>query len=229
MKHLRKEHSCGPGQFLRNKTLAEFLKRNPIQTIYLVAAFLCTAIKNVQKHLNLTSRQVEEIYDYVKKEMVEINVAIKMYGTEKKQIPISEVDAKQDPGVLMEENASAYLSSDDCGDCEKDIKNVEQKDESPVIREFEEYLELKFPRSKFLADLECWKNDPSAFWCPNKHRFPLLSRLWRRVGSIKASSAYVERVFSHGGFVLMARRWNLQPESVSSIVMLHQWTKHNLV
>ena len=84
-----------------------------------------------------------------------INVEIKMYEIEKKQITVSEVGAKQDPGVFMEEKASAYLSSDDCGDSEEDIKNVEQKDEDPVIREFEEYLELKFPRSKFMADLEC--------------------------------------------------------------------------
>ena len=96
-------------------------------------------------------------------------------------------------------------------------------------REFNAYLELKFPKSKFKEDLESWKKDPSLFWCPNKHQFPLLSRVWRRVGSIKASSASAERIFSIGGFILMARRWKMDPESVSSIVMLHQWDKHNIV
>jgi len=120
-------------------------------------------------------------------------------------------------------------SSDDCGDTEEDQDILSEMEDDPVYKELEKYKDLKFTRSKFAEKLELWKKDPTIFWVKNKEEFPLLSRLWRRVGTIKASSASAERVFSLGGFLLTARRWNMKPETLTSIVMLHQWEKNGFI
>ena len=88
---------------------------------------------------------------------------------------------------------------------------------------------FKFPKSKYNNDLAIWKKDPTVFWSMNKQPCPLLSRLWRRVRSIKAASASAERVFSVGGFITSGRRWNLSADSIKNIVLLNQWTKSGLL
>lgn len=88
---------------------------------------------------------------------------------------------------------------------------------------------MKFPKSECKDELRIWKEDPTSFWCANKHKFKLLSRVWRRLGTIKAASAGAERIFSIGGFITMARRWNMSPESLACIVMQHNWIQAGLV
>ena len=84
-------------------------------------------------------------------------------------------------------------------------------------------IDLKFSSKDFSRELKQWKKDPSLFWCANKKRFKILSRLWRRIGTVKAASAGAERMFSLSGFVLSGRRWNLNPTSVMNVCLQHQW------
>ena len=88
---------------------------------------------------------------------------------------------------------------------------------------------MKFTKKDFKEQLSCWKDDPTSFWCANKGTFKILSRVWRRLGTIKAASAGAERVFSVGGFITMARRWNMTAESLAAIVMQHNWVKSGLI
>ena len=94
-----------------------------------------------------------------------------------------------------------------------------------VTTELKKYVDLKLSKTKMAEELKIWKKDPSLFWAVNKKEFPILSRLWRRIGSVKAASAGAERIFSLSGFLLSARRWNMDPETLTCIVLLHNWGK----
>ena len=69
---------------------------------------------------------------------------------------------------------------------------------------------------------------PSIFWATNRKEYKILSRVWRRIASIQGSSAGAERIFSLSVFLLMARRWNLDPETLMCITLLHNWYKQGL-
>ena len=91
---------------------------------------------------------------------------------------------------------------------------LDKKNTDTIHLEFTDYLKVNFPRNKLKKDLESWKKDHSLFWCRNKVQFPLVSRVWRRIGTIKASSSSTERVFSLGGLILSARRLNMNQKTL---------------
>ena len=70
---------------------------------------------------------------------------------------------------------------------------------------------------------------PTSFWCEYKNAYPFLSRVFRQIGSIKGSSASSERIFSLAGFILCARRHNLDWDSLRAIALNHNWLKHHVV
>ena len=63
----------------------------------------------------------------------------------------------------------------------------------------------------------------------NREKFPLLSHVWRRVGTIKGPSASAERIFSLAGFLISGRRWNMDAETLNCIVLQHNWLERNLM
>ena len=91
------------------------------------------------------------------------------------------------------------------------------------------YVDLHLGRRQYEQEVRIWKDDPTSFRCTRRQEFSLLSRVWRRIGSIKGTSCGAERIFSLGGFVLMARRWNMDPASLEAIVLQHQWAKDGLI
>lgn len=58
------------------------------------------------------------------------------------------------------------------------------------------------------------------FWADNKKKFPQLYNLAIVVLSIPASSAPVERVFSHGGILMRPHRARLGEETLSKLIFL---------
>ena len=58
------------------------------------------------------------------------------------------------------------------------------------------------------------------FWQQNKSQFPVLYRVATQVFSIPASSAPIERVFSHGGIFMRPHRARLSCTMLSNLMLL---------
>ena len=62
--------------------------------------------------------------------------------------------------------------------------------------------------------------DPIAFWLSNSEDLPRLAKLANLVMGVPASSASVERVFSHGGIIFRPHRRRLTDEHLSQLIYL---------
>ncbi|CAF1510605.1 unnamed protein product, partial [Didymodactylos carnosus] len=63
-------------------------------------------------------------------------------------------------------------------------------------------------------------SNPLLFWHDYQSRFPTLAILARRLFSIPATSAGVERQFSAAGLIINERRASLNPETVEDILFV---------
>ena len=73
--------------------------------------------------------------------------------------------------------------------------------------------------------------NPLIFWHRHQEKFPYLAKLARRLYSIPATSAYVERQFSAGGLLISERRSSLNPDTVENVLFIlsiHKALKNNL-
>ncbi len=98
-----------------------------------------------------------------------------------------------------------------------------------VELELKKYIDLSLGRKKYGDELKLWRDDPTPFWCMRRHEFPLMSRVWRRIDTIKGTSCGSERIFSLGGFILMGRRWCMDPASLEAVVLQHRWYHDGLI
>jgi hypothetical protein len=64
------------------------------------------------------------------------------------------------------------------------------------------------------------RKSTKAFWSENSHRFRILSEVARKIFSIPASSAYIERFFSICGIVSSKISQNIKPENFINKVIL---------
>jgi hypothetical protein len=74
-----------------------------------------------------------------------------------------------------------------------------------------------------VAELEAYLNDRirwkfSEYWF--RSQMNQLKKLVMRIGSVQASSAPVERVFSHAGLILSSRRTRLSEQLFTDLVFL---------
>ncbi|XP_060734585.1 zinc finger BED domain-containing protein 4-like [Tachysurus vachellii] len=76
---------------------------------------------------------------------------------------------------------------------------------SPLIQ-FNHYLDI------------CDGQDSLQFWAVNRHTLPSLFKVAERVMAIPASSAPVERVFSHGGVIMQPHRSQLSDKVLSNLI-----------
>lgn len=58
------------------------------------------------------------------------------------------------------------------------------------------------------------------WWNAHKHIFPRLYKQFREIAAIAATSAAIERLFSHGGNTMVAKRNRLDPADLEEIVFL---------
>ena len=73
------------------------------------------------------------------------------------------------------------------------------------------------------AELDSYLNDPlrspfSDYWMAS--RLTILKRFVRRIFSVQASSAPIERIFPHAGLIMSARRTNMSEETFRNLVFL---------
>ncbi|KAI4800252.1 hypothetical protein KUCAC02_013381 [Chaenocephalus aceratus] len=79
-------------------------------------------------------------------------------------------------------------------------------------------------QAQLTADLDLIDNQASdpcfKFWQQNKSQFPVLYQVATQVFSIPASSAPIERVFSHGGIFMRPHRARLSCSMLSNLMLL---------
>ena len=71
-----------------------------------------------------------------------------------------------------------------------------------------------------LVDRLALTNNPLDFWTTQTDKFLLLSKLEKRIYSIPALSAGVERQFSSAALVVNQQRTNINPEQVGYIFLI---------
>ena len=63
-------------------------------------------------------------------------------------------------------------------------------------------------------------NDPLSYWKLKENEYPILAQLARKFYSVPATSAPIERVFSHAGRILTPLRSRLLPEHFETLIFL---------
>lgn len=67
--------------------------------------------------------------------------------------------------------------------------------------------------------------NPLVFWQNHQDKLPYLAKLARRIYSIPATSAGVERQFSSAGFLINERRSSLNPETIEDVLFVRSVQK----
>lgn len=110
-------------------------------------------------------------------------------------------DQFTDPDDLLDQNMASNSSvTDQNGD------------------ELEKYLKMPIEDQFKLSN-------PLPFWNHYQEKFPFLSKLARKLFSIPATSAGVERQFSSAGFLINERRASLNPDTVENILFVRSVQK----
>jgi hypothetical protein len=94
-------------------------------------------------------------------------------------------------------------------------------DEVPAAAAKAEIDEFKKEEKLFRSDKEIDSFDPLLWWKDRQSKYPILSRLVRRILCIQATSAPSERIFSAAGQLLSKRRMRLAPSTVMQLLFLY--------
>jgi hypothetical protein len=70
-------------------------------------------------------------------------------------------------------------------------------------------------------------DNPLLFWTEQEKLLPNMSKLSRKIFSIPASSAEIERAFSSAGVVISQRRTNISPSTVNDIILIRSFTNRS--
>lgn len=88
------------------------------------------------------------------------------------------------------------------------------------LSEYHKYLALCAERSQATRGDDDDLQDCLQFWQKHKKDLPILFHLAIKVHSVPATSAPIERVFSHGGIVMRPHRARMGHHTLSDIVFL---------
>ncbi|CAF1116614.1 unnamed protein product [Didymodactylos carnosus] len=139
-----------------------------------------------------------------------------------------ELDDKEQAN--QENNRDNRYNTDDLVEPESEVEEKkDQKDESVLddddklsetennsyrrLDEFDQYLALKIDKNRL-------STNPLELWCENQRTYPILSKVARKVHSIPATMAAVERQFSSAGLVVTERRSSRNPEQIDNILLV---------
>ena len=149
------------------------------------------------------------VLDYVKAKMDLMQVKLKEDSYSINQLIVKE-ESNIPSSKRAREESNIPPSKKVCYDFDEfdDIEEVPEQ-----LSEILAYQKHKLPQSDDSTLLE--------YWQANENRFPALSALVKQVFSVMATSSASERVFSHAGYVVSARRSNLSSHSVDSILFIN--------
>jgi hypothetical protein len=116
------------------------------------------------------------------------------------------------PHKKFKSYTAKFYDDIDCPESNKRITNSVR-----ARRELQMYLQVKLINCTYSND----ENDnPLLFWKEQQNVLPNLSQLAKKIFSIPASSAAVERAFSSAGVIISQRRSNTNPSMVNDIILV---------
>ncbi|CAF2999603.1 unnamed protein product [Rotaria sp. Silwood2] len=187
-----------PIKQIKRSLLSNIDEKIWLSELHYIATFLCPETKSLSS-LSKSERNsvIKSVRNLLKTLGIENHDSMEepVIYISKKRI---KCDAVHD--VLKSFNGSLETSSDD--------------DNEP-IDEVNDYIKTKISYPKGQSLLQWWQN--------NSFRFKKLSQLACSLLAIPASSAASERVFSKTGRILEARRQQLSPESLDSLLFLRNF------
>ena len=124
----------------------------------------------------------------------------------KKESSISS-ESSLDPNLPPKKKQKRFGQQFESGNVSDEYDNREEEEE------LDRYLSIRL-------DFDKIEDNPLVFWKQCGRTFPILSILARRLHSIPATSASVERSFNGGGQVVNERRTNLSPSQVDNILFV---------
>lgn len=95
-----------------------------------------------------------------------------------------------------------------------------------MLRNIDEYDDDQDELERFLSktlDVGDLRENPLDFWQLHKSEFPLLAKVARRIFSIPATTASVERTFSVAENVVTKRRTNIKPAQLNDVLFLRSY------
>ena len=143
----------------------------------------------------------------------------------------SECEApKENPSRL--ENPSTLKQKLGLGPKERQFEAKRQKID--LIKRFSMPAASKDAKSKLQAevatyqsehvDLDDMDNDLFLYWKKRASTFPILSKIFRIIHCIPATSSEIERVWSQSGLILNSRRSKLSNDNVKNLIFLkYNW------
>ncbi|KAE8207812.1 hypothetical protein CF327_g7250 [Tilletia walkeri] len=84
---------------------------------------------------------------------------------------------------------------------------------------------------RYIRGAAAWRDTdgtPNKWWKDNECEFPQLSKLARIVLSVPGSTAAVERVFSHAGWIASAQRARLNGTTMGMLVTSYAWMQQEI-
>jgi hypothetical protein len=150
-----------------------------------------------------------ECYRYVRQQAEMIYIE----SNEPNQRETEEPTAKKFKGDLFRRFESDGPDTKEESGGESGNESKEYSFTSKKLDELDRYLNLELDKFRLTSN-------PLKFWNDQQEKFPRLSRLARRIFSIPATSASVERQFSEAGLVIQERRTNLNPEQLDNILLI---------
>ncbi|CAF0780871.1 unnamed protein product [Didymodactylos carnosus] len=113
-----------------------------------------------------------------------------------------------------EDEKDESVSDDEDKLCETENNSYRRLDELDL------YLALKVDKDRLPIN-------PLEFWHENQRTYPILSKVARKIHSIPAATAAVERQFSSAGFVVTERRSSINPEQVDNVLLIRSVKRMN--
>ena len=174
--------------------------------LHKVAVFLNPRQKSM---LVLCEEDQTIVLDYVKAKMDLMQVKLK-----EDSYSINQLIVKEESNIPSSKRAREESNIPPSKKVRYDFDEFDDIEEVPEqLSEILAYQKHKLPQSDDSTLLE--------YWQANENRFPALSALAKQVFSVMATSSASERVFSHAGYVVSARRSNLSSNSVDSILFIN--------
>ncbi|CAF3896324.1 unnamed protein product [Rotaria sordida] len=167
---------------------------------------------------HLSTRQQEECIEYVKQEMLIMDIDQSAQSPPKKKQCLANTSY-----TYMTE---FYLNTEN-----DDEDYVDQQCSSKAashMNEIELYLKHGLDKTIITTDYDQENKEfnPLSFWKKKESTYPILAKVAARVLGVPATSAAVEREFSFAGNVITQKRARLSPDTVNDIVFNHLFIKY---
>ncbi|CAF1207983.1 unnamed protein product [Adineta ricciae] len=161
------------------------------------------------RHLKKCSiDEIKRCKRYISKEMSSIAQIVK-------NEPSTSFASPTDPKLPPRKKQKRFGHQFESGNVSDEYDDREEEEE------LDRYLSIRL-------DLDKIEDNPLVFWKQYGKTFPILSILARRLHSIPATTASVERSFSGGGQVVTKRRANLSPSQVDNILFVRSMLNSRL-